>query len=223
MPKIYDQIIDQVQPDPLRPTEGMYFHTKEVAVLYPLYQSIVTGILVGVAVTVTFLFFGWPRSFEVGVLSFALIQLLVWIWSVLRWNSWVHKLESLIGMDLNRNGVIGWGSREPVEIRIIEDGGRLGTIARLPATDDQLIVLSSALVKGAPFAIEDWSGRGRPFSKDELYELRNEMFKRNLLEWENPNSHARGVRLTKTGWAVVRHYASQGGYTPPSPTPDEQS
>jgi len=222
MPKIYDQITDQVQPDLVKPTEGMYFHTKEVAVLYPLLQSVVSGILFGIAVLSFFLFMHWPRAWEVGALSFALSQLAIWTWSVLRWNSWVHQLEKLIGLDLNRNGVIGY-PREPLRIELIEDTGRKVTFIDLPGTDEQLAELANGLLQGAPFSEGQWTGAGRPFSRAEFLALRDEMLDRGLITWNNINAHAQGMQLTRPGSAVMRQLLLMGSRMPPSPTPRARS
>jgi len=210
-------VLDASQQAEIRMTEGAYMHTREVAVIYPILQSIITGVVIGAGVTATGLYFGRSRPWALGGWVAVLVVCVIWLLSLARWHKWVYKLEELTGLNLNGDPYVGPPPTVRVEIR--EEEGRKGTIARLPATEAQLYELARALVKGATFSIEDWTGQGRPFSKDEFMLLRTEMIDRNLVEWNNPRSHSRGMSLTKTGWAVMRYLAQ----TPPSPTPQEQS
>lgn len=211
-----------VQPHDVKPSEGAYFHTREVAVDYPLYQSLIAGGSLGVLTLIAGLYFGWPRPWSLGILAASLVQCVIWFLSLLRWHGWVKKLEALIGMDLNRDTYIG-ERPEPLRIELVQEGGHHVTFIELPATQEQLTELANGLLKGIPFAEGYWTGANRPFSKNEFLCLRDEMLNRGLIAWINIHAHAQGMQLTAAGRAVMRRLQPMGSRMPPSPTPEAQS
>ncbi len=200
-------------------TETGYYHSQGTAVINPLLQSIISGALLAIATVAICLYFGWPRAWETGGLVLAISQCFIWGVSIFRWNIWVDRLEALLGLDLNRNNVIGPAPEpETVRIELVEDGGRHVTYIDFPATESQRKELANGLLKGLKMTEKDWTGRNRPFSKREFHELRRVMIARGLLVWVNNKFHWQGLMLTKPGEAVMRHFAGVRE-EPPSPTP----
>lgn len=186
-----------------------YFHTLPVAVVYPLLQSAITGASLGLCASALAWFVGNERPLAIGLLVACLAQAITWLVTLSRWHRWVYKLEDVTGMDLNRDGEIG-RPVEPVRVELVGDNGRSTKFIDLPAKEDQLVQLGTGLLQGTPFSEMNWTGRGAAFSKNEFRDIRNEMIRRGLLRWINPNARAQGLELTYPGRAVMTKFACMG-------------
>jgi hypothetical protein len=120
-------------------------------------------------------------------------------------------IESVLGVDLNRDGFIGVPDPEPPPpaVRVIVDqiDGQAGEWLDLPLEPDQLIGVSRALVEGGAFSHASLAGPGRPLTRAGYELLRDEYLRRGLLRWYDDRSHNQGLRLTSKGQALTRHFA----------------
>jgi hypothetical protein len=157
----------------------------------PLLQSAIPGAAVG--------FLG-------GVVAGIVVGLLTWLYLLGRWlaaeygGAVVFEPDQTLPVDVVR-----------VELR--SDQGRAGQWINLPANLDQLRTLAGGLLAGVSFSESAWCGWGKPFTKDELHELRDELVLRGLVRWRNPLYPAQGLELTGPGRAVMRKLS-------PSPSED---
>jgi len=210
----------QAQQPETHVSENAYFHTMQVAVLYPLLQSLITGVIIGLAVVAFAWYVSWPKPWSLGLLIASLTQCAAWLISLARWHRWVYKLEDLTGWDLNRDGQIG-NRPDPIRVEVIQQEGRQVDFIDLPASQEQLISLASGLMIGAPFAETHWTGERAPFSKGEFHQVRDTMIRRGLARWVNPRAHAQGMELTAPGRAVMRRFASMAGRPPTLSKPQD--
>jgi len=199
---------------------NQYFHTLPVAVVYPLLQSTITGISLGLSVGALAWVAGHDRPAALGLLSASIIQSGTWLLSLSRWHKWVYRLEDLTGWDLNQDGRIGREDPpEPVRVEVIQDNGRRVDFIDLPASQDQLVSLASGLITGIPLSENNWTGSGAPFSKREFHSIRDLLIRRGLARWINPRARAQGLELTGSGRSVMRRFASLAA----APTPTIQN
>lgn len=191
-----------------------HYQSSKVAIFIPGGQSFLTGVFIGLAA----LFISWvagaAKPWLWGLIVWSLVQAWTWITLLQRWTNLVQSLETAIGADINQDGYIG----DPVErVRIIldQDDGRKVDIIDLPASKDQLISLADGLLTGSTFSEAAWTGQGSIFSRSQFARLRDELVRRGLLSWNNPNTPARGLSLTPGGKAAMRYFASfAGGVSP---------
>src|SRR3990172_1470128 len=71
-----------------------------------------SGLFIGLAALVVAVLAGWARPWAWGLGGWALVQAIAWLWLLRRS---VAVIESILGVDLNRDGMIG----EPANPRII--------------------------------------------------------------------------------------------------------
>jgi len=126
-------------------------------------------------------------------------------------NRWSWRLERILGVDLNGDGIIGKPTRpETVRIEMIESGGKDVQFIDLPSAD-KLPALASGLLEGRQFSQSVWTGNGQLFTRGEFEALRSELIRRGLASWKNPDAPAQGIVLTAAGRAVFKRIA-----TPPT-------
>jgi hypothetical protein len=202
-------------------SDRQFLHTTGAAVIVPLAQSGVTGLIVLVVALVIALVNRARDPFTVplvlGVLAFG------WMWFTLtkRWMS-LTKLEKLTGMDINRDGVVGSPKAEDsqprtvkVQISQVKDNGHYqADFVDLP--EAQLEKLAGALQAGSPLAESALAGKGKPFSVPEYRKFLHLLIKRGLAKYKNEQAPRMGVELTESGRAVVEQY-------PPLPHEDMQA
>ena len=175
----------------------------------PALQCLLTGLLSALAAgTLAALLGGNGWKWAAGVGSLALLA--AWLSYRGDWNS---RLERLLGLDLNRDGVIGAPEPEPaaqpVRIELIGDEGRKGDFIDLPASPEKLKALASGIINHQrQFALSFWVGSGQLFSRGEFEGLRAAMLARGLAKWKREGAVNQGVELTPQGRAVLRYLAS---------------
>lgn len=211
---MYDEEVRQVDNKIGIVQDNAYLHTWQVAALYPLIQAFVSGLLFALFIRVVFWVASWPKGWEVAALAFTLVQLIIWSYSLLRWNDWVYRIEGWTGLDLNNDELVG--QPDPPQPVVIHHQDGHTTIARLPR--EKLQPFAIGLVRGIPLTYEDWTGAGKLLSRREYRTLLDEMIARGIAEWKNPEATAQGARLTKAGMAAMREIAGiRLGELPPSP------
>jgi hypothetical protein len=180
------------------------------AVLIPTCQAVITG-LFGTLLALLFCAMG-KVDLRWGLLAGLVITL--GSWQVYR-SRWMQMIEQILGVDSSIIPEAEPEAPRPVNVRVelVQDDGHRGDYIDLPASPEQLQVLGSGLVQGQPFSVAAWTGRNRPFTRNEFETLRVELFTRGLVRWSSPHAKAQGVELTPAGRAIFRRLA-----TPP---PDE--
>ena len=186
-------------------------------VVVPGLQAAITGVLTGLAALAVSAWLKLPY-WGIGATAFTLAALAAWLSYRGRW-AWV--LERMLGVDINRDGLIGQPEPEPepaqsLRIELVQDEGRRGEFIDLPYPE-KLPLLAGGLLEGRQFSLTAWTGKGQLFSRSEFETLRAELLKRGLATWNNPAAPAQGITLTGAGRAIFRRLADQ------SPTlPDER-
>jgi hypothetical protein len=93
-------------------------------------------------------------------------------------------------------------------LEIASDQNRRIQIADLPCDPERLASLARGVLAGATLSEAQWAGGGALFTRAEFAHLRTAFLARHLAEWTSPGYPARGVRLTRGGWAAMRHLAT---------------
>lgn len=198
----------------------VHYQSPRVALLIPGLQAFVTGVVVALPVGLVAALVDFPSPWQIGLVTWALTQALVWAGLLLRWMDIVSALENFLQKDLNGDGFIG--DEEPqretptVRVEYVENQGRHVEYVDLPVDEEKLIDLASGVLAGLPFAESQWSGAGALLSRSQFRALRDEFMRRGWLEWINPDARAQGVQFTRQGGAVIRHFASMAGDASPT-------
>lgn len=195
-------------PDP----ERGQLQTAVMAVFVPGSQAVITGILSGLSATVLADVANLPHVGTIGLATGLVVSTAAWVALVKRWVRVAWRIEELTGQDIDQDGYIGQPEPAPI-VRLELKEGNATRFIDLPATPEQLAVLAAGLVSGLPLGENHWTGESKPFSKSQFHALRDELLRRGLAEWVNPDARPQGVRLTGAGRAVIRRLAGL------SPTP----
>lgn len=153
---------------------------------------------------------GYPWHLAAG--TWSVIQAGTWITLVRKWGRLINALERSLDVDIDGDGDIGIeDDQQPyqpaVRVEVIEDEGRKGTFASLPASTDQLATLARGLlIQKKSLSDQTWAGSGRPFSRPAFQMLKSELLARGLAAWNSPGTPARGMTLTRPGQAVMRYF-----------------
>lgn len=178
-----------------------FLHTYIAGALLPLLQAVITGFVM-MALTVTLLWL-WDvvdilkPAITVGVVA----AVVMWVVLQARWLN-LTRLEHMLGVDLNRDGMIG-GERELKTIRVqldkVTERGHMQQWKQfdLPISHDQLIKLATGTLQGIPFSERKWTGPGQPFSSQQFRQLRSEAIKRELLVPVSGEDHRQGFAWTE--------------------------
>jgi hypothetical protein len=198
---------------------GEFLHSFTAGVALPGLQAVITGGLLGLAAGMVAGLAGWSRPWAWGLGSWAVVQACTWSALLWRWLDLTKPLERVIGLDLDNDGYIGDPEELPppnVRIELVSPDKRQTVISHLPCTQAQLVTLSTGLLAGQPFSESEWTGAGRPFSRREFRDLREEMLKRGMLAWRNEQAPSQGMIFTAAGLAAIRYFASLGGSNVPT-------
>lgn len=98
-------------------------------------------------------------------------------------------------------------------IEIVSNEGRTVNPVELPIPPWKLRKFARGALAGKSLAEASWVGAD--FTRSEFVRFRDALISNGMAEWINPMDHAKGWRLTRTGWAAMRYYAGQGETTPP--------
>jgi hypothetical protein len=205
-----------------------YLHTLTAGAWLPVIQSLITGVIVALVVLViAYQVRGrspWTWSLVIGCLS------MVGCWFALA-GHWYRltDLESLTGLDLNRDGRIGeidssllsHNRRDEVRVYVSEitsNGHVTGNqnILNFPCSSNQLVQLSEGLLAGVPLAERSWTGSGQPFSITGFRAVRSEMIKRGLVSLASSKDSRQGYVLTLAGRHILAGVLDE--LTPPLPS-----
>lgn len=179
-------------------------------------MAVITGAFLALALGVIAAYLKYAQPVKLGLASWAIFQALIWLLLLVRWSKLLNLLERSLGIDINQDGLIAGEKPEPertlepvrIELGEVNNGARAMHFVELPATQEQVISLACGLMSGASFSESAWTGSGAPFSKNEFIRLRDEMLRRNLLQWRNERAPAQGLELSRAGKATMRYFAS---------------
>lgn len=189
-----------------------FLHTWMAGAGLPLIQAAITSIvMMVVTATIIYIFGGWDYFkpvIGVGALSFAL----TWLALQMRWLN-LTQLEKLTGLELD--GRPGIGPQEPRRVRVqvdtVTDQGHISQqlMFDMPATVSQLKALAVGLLdEGKTLAEREWSpqSEGKPFSVQQIRDVKGEMIKRGLIVRANYKNQSLGYVLTAVGRRVVESW-----------------
>ena len=175
-------------------------HSLQSAVYVPFLQSAASGLFIAVAVCGVAVLLHWRIS--VALLAAAGLGASV-CWVFLLWH-WLKLTTPTPPVQL----VEDWQETPQAEtypvIRVEVKRENTLTFIDLPVSDTQLSRLAAGVLDGAPLAESQWCGRGRPFSRGQFAQLRQELLTRGLAVWRNDAAPAQGVELTAAGRAVLK-------------------
>jgi hypothetical protein len=176
--------------------------------LVPLLQSIAGGAVTALLAFAVAYGAGWrlPWLFALATGAGAAV---VWYWStVVLWRRSAYpQPESTLPAQPKQTPV--------VRVEVLKDDGRSMEFIDLPANPDQLISLARGVLQGQTLSESAWTGAGQPFTRAEFASLRGELIRRKLAVWNNPQTPARGVSLTRGGVAAMRTFAAMTDYPTP--------
>lgn len=194
-----------------------YFISGLGGVILPLVQAIVTGLLVSLVVLAFAIYQGHAHPWKVAGVAWPFVSLFSWLAGLSWWRSVVggpkQSTEPI-------PGIVYGAAAEPAEtirIELSTDNGRSVDYCDLPITLRELIELSVGLCDGATFSDAAWTGKGNLFPRAKFSRLRVALLKRGLIQWNTPGTPARGVSITRAGWACFRHFGEQWEPTTPLP------
>jgi len=208
-----------------------HLHTMTAGAVLPLVQSVMTGLIFGLAAGVLAQYFELPRATGAGLVVGVLALVVMWLRVTRHWFS-LTGIEIATGRDLNGDGYIGDPSQDddqemrtpfdPPEVKVRltqeDDGVYRQEVFYLSADPGMMGALADGLLThGFPFSERVWTGKGQPFSVNQFRTLRGELIERGLLAMRNPKDERQGYDLTLAGRAVLRHYLT----SPSSPSPVE--
>jgi len=173
------------------------------AVIIPTCQAVITGCSLGAVTFSLGLIMAVPRPDQASLLVASCTSAVTWIALLKRW----------LQVAYSENVTQRYTAR--VRVEVSGNGGRSLQFIDLPANEQQLLALANGVLSGATLSEGAWSGSGRPFTRAEFRALRDELIRRNLATWRNPEAPAQGVELTLPGKAIMRRFASMAE---PSPT-----
>jgi hypothetical protein len=160
------------------------------AVVIPLLQSAITAIGAGLLTIAGCILLGANRPLTYGCAAGALIFVVAWLGLMDRW----YRL-------------MGFESNPPPthHFRLELASGSTLQIFNLPASQEQLTALARAVLAGASLNELSFSGPGAIFTRSGWRKLRDELLRRNLLAYRNPQTPQLGCVVTRTGEAVFRY------------------
>ena len=103
--------------------------------------------------------------------------------------------------------------QQTTKIQIVGDSSsfQAGRWLDLPVSQATITQVAKRLDAGGTFGSASLAGPGKPLTRGEFENLRDEFIKRGLAYWRDPAHHAQGCELTKSGQAVIRYFLPQNG------------
>lgn len=179
--------------------------TFDVAVIIPLAQAAVSGLLLGAVAAVVAYALKLTAVLTVAAVVAILITSFVWLAA---WRWWRRMLDSMAYQAEPVSLYLGEQEPTPiVRVELSRDNNM--QFIELPVAAEKLAALARGLADGKSFTESSWcSGSGGIFTRAEFCQLRDEMLHRGLLELNSPSTPARGYHLTRGGEACIRYLAT---------------
>ena len=212
----------------IQPTPAPTYQSMMVGVWLPVVQSLVTGLLLGIAASLFSLLAGASALIAVrlgggvGILTLCL----VWLSRFIHWTRVVQFMELMFQHDFDKDGYEGPPPVQVVEVLLQhhdQNGYRTVTDRRkYSATFRQMEALAIAILRqGKPFSEDALAGSRRPFSQNELRHLRSEFEKDALIAPRGKGNS--GWEFTEEGRAVLEEFLPEGlkHLSDPAPLPHQ--
>lgn len=151
---------------------------------------------------------GWEKAWELA-LGAGCVMAGIWLVSrfAIYWSLYVEDRRMVY--EVNSPALEIRDEPEHFELRLVSMDGRRQEFLDLPVDHERFRQLAEEIVlRGTAISEETLTGSGKLFSKDEWNQLRDEMVRRELLEWRSDRSRASGLRLTAKGYEVMRGMVS---------------
>ena len=188
----------------------------QVGFTLPISQSIATGIFFTLAALGLCWAFQWPALWAFasgGVVTFV-------AWMNL-FNRMLYVIEFVLRQDINGDGVIGTPMPRPpapttrVELIKKDQDNSLveGDYIELPGEPEKIALLADGLLRGYSLTVDEWTGQGKPFKRNQFVSVRDELLHRGLIAPLSDKSNKSGYGLTVVGRHVMTKLAKST--TPP--------
>lgn len=191
-----------------------YLHAPRAAALVPLQQAAITGALVGMVIELVCIKVRFQDGWFWSLVIFLLVTLATWLVLQSHWFELtsIHKLESMTGIDLDHDGKVGEPTAKQHSIHVdlhetTPDGSYHGQSANFVIDEAKLATLARGLLGNRPLTEREWAGNGKLLSVDQFRAMRSELLKRHLIVPKNIKDARQGFELTKSGRAVMEHFA----------------
>jgi hypothetical protein len=211
----YRNDVSWTPPQPFQPTPAIMtphaeYHSMTVGVVVPIAQAFVTAFCLAlVALSVALLAGAGIKSLEWAGVVFTVVLAGVWLLRQRAWNNAVRRLESVLGVDLNGDGIV---NEEPPRVAVdmnyrAPDGGLERQSRRnYTATPEQMHDLAVGILnRNQPFSEDVWAGAGKPFSQNQLRELRRQFEADGLVQPKGKGNT--GFEFTPDGRALLAAFA----------------
>ncbi len=164
-------------------------------VAVPFLQALITSWGVGMAAwavgALVLGAFSWRAALAMGALTFPVAFLAAV--GVMR--EALFAIEVVTGMDLDHDGQVG----PPRTLRVEVSEPRSTHILNLPVEEEALREFARAALEGRSLGVNEWTGRGRPFTRATYERLRSELMRAGLLAWRDERNPQAGVVVTERG------------------------
>jgi len=189
-------------------TVRKHYMSTEASIKIPLLQALITALFLSVLITVIAWYAGVKAWYSVLGISFLVVSAGAWLLLQRRWYKLVLELEQIFNLDFSGDGKVG-APPELVRIEVSRNdipGTHQVQIYELEKSlFEKLKYLAPAAISGLPISESAWCGAGKPFSKNEFHQVRDELIKRGWLFWKNPDEHSLGLEVSKVGKVVFKH------------------
>lgn len=178
------------------------YHTPWMAVIIPLMQAGVSGLLLCSSILALWTLAENPISkLTLGFTVLTVAMTITWINLILRWSRFVWEVEDVTGKDLNQDGRIG--ASETIKLEIHHKPSDRIQFMNLPMNKAQMQKLFIGLQQGLPFSENVWSGGGKPFTRDEFRGVRDVMVAKGWVRYRDERARNLGLELTQEGKSII--------------------
>jgi hypothetical protein len=168
--------------------------------ILPTFQALIVMVLVLFLASCAFALLGWEtdRAILAGCVAGAAAAIYVWIDQVRTWRRDAYPVEVVAPPTVIERPA------STVHIVLHDENDDL-KLLNLPCSERQLQALARGIVDGKSLSESNWIGIGRPFTRAQFVDLREELIRRGWLAWISQSANARGVAPTRAGRAAFRH------------------
>lgn len=174
------------------------------AVIVPLLQAIITGLLLALAALAGWQAYHHPSAWTVFLGGLALFTCCAWLASLAKWRAWV---DAILGIEAPKPAV---DAPRPGMMLTVhyqgEAGSHSGVYADLPCSYAQLVKVAELLERDPALTHARFAGPHRPLSRAEFEALRDAFIKNGWARWTG-RAHTLGAVMTPAGRAVMRSLA----------------
>lgn len=219
----------------MNPWENDYYEPKTIiqqpqikhdslidGLVVPALQAVITAVLSGLAAGSLAYWLNWPY-WGIGLTAACLAALSSWLSYRSRW---AYVLETMLGVDLNRDGRIGappivqpvQALPETITVHLTKNEGQEGAFIPLPHPE-KIPALAATILEGRAYT-QTALVSGNILKREEYDTIKNAMLSAGLMRYKNPDAPNAGIVVTAAGRAVLRRFLPVKA--PPHPTDDSE-